>query len=66
MCFTLVGYCPLDQIKSVIAFLFFSFHLKETCTHGNYLMPFGQRLVATPENSGYEEVRDELPREHLH
>lgn len=29
-------------------------HLRETCTHSNYLIPFGQRLVATPENSGYE------------
>ena len=29
-------------------------HLREICTHSNYLIPFGQRLVATPENSGYE------------
>lgn len=29
-------------------------HLKETCTHSNCLIPFGQRLVTTPENSGYE------------
>lgn len=61
-----VGYCQKSVIFSIILtydrltgmyqiqIRNTDIHLGETCTHSNFLFPFGQRLVATPENSGYE------------